>query len=208
MKKLFMMAAAVAMLASCGSKAEKEDATPSKPVAVPEGSVRIAYVEVDSLMSNYQFCKDYSTIMATEYANIQNELASKQRTLEQHAAAMQQKYENNGFTTKQELESAQNGIAREQQDLAMLSDRLSSEFANRQAEYNEAMRDSIQAYLKEYNKKQKFDFILSKGGDNMLYANPAFDITEDVINGLNKRYKVKPEIAEKLKEAKKAEAKK
>ena len=33
----------------------------------------------------------------------------------------------------------------------------------------------------------------------MLYANPTFDITNDVIKGLNKRYKVKPEIAEKLK---------
>lgn len=202
------MAAAAAMLVSCGSKTEKEEAAPAKQVAVPEGGVRIAYVEVDSLMSKYQFCIDYSTIMATEYANIQNELAGKQRTLEQHAAAMQQKYENNGFTTKQEVERAQNGIAREQQDLAVLSERLSNEFANRQAEYNEAMRDSIQAFLKEYNKKQKFDFILSKGGDNMLYANPAYDITDDVINGLNKRYKVKPEIAEKLKEAKKAEAKK
>lgn len=205
MKKLFMMAAAAAVLVSCGSKAEKEDAAPVKKGSAPEGAVRIAYVEVDSLMSKYQFCIDYSAIMAYEYENIQKELAGKQRTLEQHAAAMQQKYESNGFRTKDELERAQNGIAREQQDLAVLSDRLSAEFGNRQAEYNIEMRDSIQAFLKSYNQKQKFDFILSKGGDNMLYANPAYDITDEVIEGLNKRYKAKPEIAEKLKEAKKAE---
>ena len=65
------------------------------------------------------------------------------------------------------------------------------------------MRDSIQAFLTQYNKKKHFDYILSKGGDNMLYANPAYDITEDVVNGLNKRYKAKPEVAEKLKDAKK-----
>lgn len=209
MKKLFLMASALVVMASCGSKAGNEEgaAAEKAAAAMSEGGIRVAYVEVDSLMSQYQFCKDYSEIMAQEYANIQKELASKQRTLEQHAAALQQKYENNGFTTRDELERAQNGINREQQDLAMLSDRLSGEFANRQAEYNLEMRDSIQAFLADYNKDKKFDYILSKGGDNMLYANPAFDITEDVINGLNKRYKAKPEIAEKLKEAKKEEAK-
>ena len=153
-------------------------------------------------MTQYQFCKDYSEVLAQEYANIQKELASKQRSLEQHAASVQQKYENNGFTTRDELERAQAGIAREQQELAQLSDRLGAEFANRQNEYKE-MRDSIQAFLTQYNKKKHFDYILSKGGDNMLYANPAYDITEDVVNGLNKRYKAKPEVAEKLKDAKK-----
>ena len=204
MKKTFILASAVLLMTSCGQKAETEETTAAAP-ATPNSGLRVAFVEVDSLMTQYQFCKDYSEVLANEYGNIQKELAGKQRTLEQNAAAMQKKYENNGFTTKEELERAQAGIARQQQDLAVLSDRLSGEFANSQAAYNEEMRDSIQAFLKDYNKKKKFDYILSKGGDNMLYANPAYDITQEVIDGLNKRYKAKPEIAEKLKKAKKDE---
>ena len=204
MKKIFILASAVLLMTSCGQKAETEETTAAAP-ATPNSGLRVAFVEVDSLMTQYQFCKDYSEVLANEYGNIQKELAGKQRTLEQNAAAMQKKYENNGFTTKEELERAQAGIARQQQDLAVLSDRLSGEFANSQAAYNEEMRDSIQAFLKDYNKKKKFDYILSKGGDNMLYANPAYDITQEVIDGLNKRYKAKPEIAEKLKKAKKDE---
>ena len=204
MKKIFILASAVLLMTSCGQKAETEETTAAAPAA-PNSGLRVAFVEVDSLMTQYQFCKDYSEVLANEYGNIQKELAGKQRTLEQNAAAMQKKYENNGFTTKEELERAQAGIARQQQDLAVLSDRLSGEFANSQAAYNEEMRDSIQAFLKDYNKKKKFDYILSKGGDNMLYANPAYDITQEVIDGLNKRYKAKPEIAEKLKKAKKDE---
>ena len=198
MKKVFTLALAALVMASCGEKVESENEATTK-AEVPAGGLRIAFVEVDSLMTQYQFCKDYSEVMNMEYANIQKELAGKQRTLEQHAAALQQKYESNGFTTKDELERAQAGINREQQELAVLSDRLSSEFASTQESYNKEMRDSIQAFLKVYNKGKKFDYILSKGGDNMLYANPTFDITNDVIKGLNKRYKVKPEIAEKLK---------
>lgn len=202
MKKIWILAAMALTMASCGNK--NADETIDTPADGKSGAnLRIAFVEVDSLMSQYQFCKDYSEVMALEYANIQKELANKQRSLEQHAAAVQQKYENNGYTTRDEVERAQAGIQREQQELAMYSDRLSAEFANNQAAYNEEMRDSIQAFLKVYNKSKKFDYILSKGGDNMLYANPKYDITNDVIKGLNARYKAKPEIAEKLKEAQK-----
>ena len=44
-------------------------------------------------------------------------------------------------------------------------------------------------FLEAYNKDKKFDLILTKQGDNILYAAKRFDITNDVINGLNKRYK-------------------
>ena len=52
-----------------------------------------------------------------------------------------------------------------------------------------ALRDSLQNFLNAYNKDKQFDLILSKAGDNILMANKKYDITNDVINGLNKRYK-------------------
>ena len=45
---------------------------------------------------------------------------------------------------------------------------------------------------------EKFDYIISKAGDNILAANAKYDITKDVVNGLNKRYKQNPEMAEKI----------
>ena len=44
-----------------------------------------------------------------------------------------------------------------------------------------------------------------KAGDNLLIANPRYDITNDVVKGLNKRYKISPEVAEKIKNADKEE---
>ena len=60
------------------------------------------------------------------------------------------------------------------------------------------MRDSIQSFLVQYNKDKKFDYIISKAGDNILLANKKLDITDEVVKGLNKRYKIKPEVAEKI----------
>ena len=70
--------------------------------------------------------------------------------------------------------------------------------AAEQAKYNTEMRDSIQAFLKVFNKSTKFDYIISKDGDNILAANAKYVITIDVVNGLNKRYKQNPEMAEKI----------
>ncbi len=61
-------------------------------------------------------------------------------------------------------------------------------------------------FLDAYNKDKKYDLILTKQGDNILYAAKRFDITNDVINGLNKRYKKAP--AAKKADEKKDEEKK
>ena len=83
-----------------------------------------------------------------------------------------------------------------QQDLQALQERLSNEFDAETAKYNNAMRDSITSFLKIYNKEKGYNLVLSKAGDNMLLADPALDITNDVIAGLNKRYVPSKELIE------------
>lgn len=208
MKKLYMMALCLAMvgMTSCNNKAQESEAAAEKPQE--ETGLKIAYVEIDTLMSQYQFCKDYTELASIEGENIQRTLTGKQRTLEQHAAAMQKKYESNGFTSQEELTRAQQSLQAEQQALQELSERLYASFQEEQDKYNVEMRDSVQSFLKQYNKNKKYDIILAKAGDNMLLANPKFDITNEVLKGLNKRYKIKPEVAEKIKKTEKTSKKK
>ena len=209
MKKIYMMALCVAMIGmtSCGNKAKEVEEKAVEPET--ETGLKIAYVEIDTLMSQYQFCKDYAELANVEGENIQRTLTGKQRTLEQHAAAMQKKYESNGFTSQEELTRAQQSLQTEQQALQELSERLQASFMEEQAKFNEEMRDSVQKFLKQYNKSKKYDFIMAKAGDNMLLANPKYDITAEVVKGLNKRYKIKPEVAEKIKkDEKKSDEKK
>lgn len=209
MSKKFLFCAAVLSMAmgmtSCNKGAQSQEDVETTDTSEVQG-MKIAYVELDTLMSQYQLYKDYSEVLSRKGNNIQNTLAAKQRTLEGHAAAMQKKYENNGFTTRDELERAQASIQQEQAELQELAERLNGEFNIEQARINEEARDSIQAFLKIYNKTKKFDYVMVKAGDNMLIANPKYDITNDVVKGLNKRYKVKPEVAELIKENKKEDS--
>ena len=202
------MVLCLGVMVSCNKQTEEEQTAKDPTNTESTGELKIAYVEIDTLMANYQLCKDYTEIGNIEGENIQRTLASKQRALEQHYAAMQQKYESNGFSSQEELQRAQASLQKEQQDLEELNSRLSTSFQEQQLKYNDEMRDSIQKFLKQYNKTKKYDFILSKAGDNMLYANAKYDITGEVLKGLNKRYKAKPEVTEKLKNKKKTTSKK
>lgn len=207
MKKYLTYAAlvgATVFFAACGSKNE-EETTVETAQPVETTGLKIAYVELDTLMSQYQLYKDYSEVLTRKGNNIQKTLAQKQRALESHAASVQKKYESNEFTTRDELERAQASIEKEQRDLAELADRLQNEFAMEQARINEEARDSIQSFLKKYNKTKKYDYVMVNAGDNLLIANPKYNITNDIVKGLNKRYKVKPDVAEQIKASKEAE---
>ena len=56
MKKYILSALTIALMASCNNQGSKMD---EQPVATGSGEgMKIAYVEVDSLMTQYDFAKD------------------------------------------------------------------------------------------------------------------------------------------------------
>lgn len=188
-RMMAIAAVSTAVFASCNNAAPKMDEQPADKAEVASGDLKIAYVEVDSLMSQYQFCKDFTMVLQKKGNNARNTLSTKQKQLQTAAANFQQKVQNNGFQSREQAASVQAAIERQGQDLQELQARLGSELDAETAKYNQALRDSLQNFLREYNKTKKFDLILSKAGDNILLATKRFDITQDVINGLNKRYK-------------------
>lgn len=182
-----VMAIALLAMASCNKEAQKVDEK-TQAHATQSGSVKIAYVEVDSIMSQYKFCKEYSLILQKKSQNIENTLAAKQNSLQAAAAKFQQDVQNNKYT-QQQAEAVQANLQKQGADLQALQQRLGAEFQNETNTFNKALRDSIQHYLAVYNKDKKYGLILSKAGDNILYADKAYDITNEVIAGLNKAYK-------------------
>lgn len=189
MKKLFFALSTVALsasvLTSC-NKAPQSNDTKEAPSVSTE--MKIAYVEVDTIMSQYTFSKEYQAVLQKKAQNIQNTLASKQQALEAAAAKLQQDYQANALTQEQ-AQTRQAAIQKQNADLQALNQRLSSEFQAETEKFNTALRDSIQNYLKVYNKDKAYSLILTKAGDNILYADKKYDITAEIVAGLNKTYK-------------------
>lgn len=185
-KYIFSALAIAAMMVSCNNATPKMD---EQPAAASGDGLKIAFVEVDSLMTQYDFAKDYSVTLQKKSNNARNTLTQKGNALQAAVNNFQQKLNNNGFQSREQAASVQNAIQRQQNDLQELQARLENELATETAKFNEALRDSLQNFLKDYNADKHFDLILSKAGDNILLGSSKLDITQDVINGLNKRYK-------------------
>ena len=204
MKKNILNTLAIAgLMASCNNAGSKMDEQPAAGGSTT--GMKIAYVEVDSLMTQYDFAKDYSVTLEKKSNNARNTLTQKGNALQAAVNNFQQKINNNGFQSREQAAGVQAAIERQQRDLQELQARLENELASETAKFNVALRDSLQNFLKAYNKDKHFDLILSKAGDNLLWADKKFDITNDVINGLNKRYKPgkKTEAAEETKKEEK-----
>lgn len=188
-RTMSMGAVAMLLMTACNNSAPKMDEQPAKKATETANGMKIAYVEVDSLMSQYNFCKDFSLVLQKKSNNARNTLNAKGQQLQAAVNNFQHKLNNNGFASREQAANVQAAIQRQQEDLQELQNRLAAELDSETAKYNEALRDSLQSFLKIYNKTKKYDLILSKAGDNLLFADKKYDITNDVINGLNKRYK-------------------
>lgn len=182
--------ALAAMVSACNKQSPKmdEQSTVSND-ANTQGGIRVAFVEVDSLMTQFEFAKEKSKELEKKSQNARNTLTQKSNQLQAAANNFQQKLQNNGFASREQAESVQNALQRQQNDLAALQARLENELSQETQKFNLALRDSLNNFLLIYNADKKYDLILAKSGDNILLSNKQLDITQDVVNGLNKRYK-------------------
>ena len=73
-KYIFSALAVAAMMASCNNASPKMD---DQPAAASSEGLKIAYVEVDSLMTQYDFAKDYSVTLQKKSNNARNTLNQK-----------------------------------------------------------------------------------------------------------------------------------
>ena len=187
-KNLFLAMLAVAALTSCNNQSPKMDEQPEAAAETgTNAGVKIAYVEVDSLMTQFEFAKEKSKELEKKSLNARNTLTQKGNQLQAAANNFQQKIQNNGFTSREQAESVQAALQRQQNDLAALQARLENELASEQQKFLQALQDSLDSFLALYNKDKKYDLIVNKSA--ILFGDKKYDITQDVINGLNKRYK-------------------
>ena len=200
MKKIMRMATGLCLVATMVMVSCKKGDNPADKVkggsglpkaeAAAKGS-EIAFVEVDSLATAYQFCIDGQKELEAKHNNFRQQLAAKERALQTAAEQFQKKYQSGGFTNEADFNKAQGALQNQQLQLQKFQEQLETQMAEATNAYQQTLRDSLNNFLKEYNKDRRYKMILSKSGDNMLYADKSLDITDEVINGLNKRYKKK-----------------
>ncbi|MCH5174449.1 MAG: OmpH family outer membrane protein [Prevotellaceae bacterium] len=186
-----MMMGAASIVSSCnsGSKESADTEAPVKKEATASASYKIAYVLIDTLTSQYQKCRDLEEEFTKKRANAESTINAKGKNFTEQMQEFNRKYQQNQFT-QQQFEAEQARLAKLQQDLQDLQARLSNSLQEEYQKEFQDLTDTIQNFTKSYAKEKGYDFILCKssGIDNVLYANEAYDVTDEVVKALNKRY--------------------
>lgn len=151
--------------------------------------IKIAYINLDTVMYCYEFALDINKEMISKEAKMVATLESKRKVIEEEIAQFEYKCNARIFADEETYIKEREEIMRKEKEFMSLRDEMYAEWESENFERGKKLRESINMYIKEYNDMNGYDFILTKIGDNILYANKAYDITMDIVDGLNRRYK-------------------
>lgn len=180
---------AIFLFTQCTDKKNETATSDTQENKIGNCTLKVAYVEIDTLLTKYNFWNDLNEMMMKKEENIRATLNEKGRELENEAKEFQRKLENNAFATRERAEQENARLIKKQQNLQELQNRLTNELATENQKNSLQLRDSINSFLKTYNQEKGYSLILSNTGfDNLLYADPAYNITDEIVEGLNKRY--------------------
>ncbi len=149
----------------------------------------IAYVNVDSLLINYNFAKDLNESLLRREESTRATLNQRQNQISSAAQEFERKLRNNAFLSTERAQQEQERILKMDQEYQQLAERLTQEFMIEQEKLNIQMEDTIKARMVEYNRSRNYEIIFSnRTTSTILYANDKYDITNDVVEYLNSKY--------------------
>lgn len=156
-----------------------------------KSSLTVGFVSSDSIMVNYEMVKVMKTDLEAKQKKAEDNFAIQQKSFETQVIEYQKKMQANSLSIDQ-AKSTEKLLGQQQQTLLDLKDQLSQALAEEEFKMNIALQDSIMNFLKRYNRKHNYDYILGfSKGSGILFANDSLDITKEIIEGLNKEYKTK-----------------
>ncbi|GHT61006.1 membrane protein [Bacteroidia bacterium] len=150
----------------------------------------VAYIRTDSLLNNYELFKDLSEASMKELENHQVDINQRKQKFEREAQEFQQKVQLNAFLTQDRMNQEGSRLEKTRADLERYADQIKQSLSDKQMQMQQQLQDSVLSGLKLFNTPQKYQIIFSNiGTDNFYYVDDAYDITKEVVDFLNARYK-------------------
>lgn len=167
--------------------------TTAKPVAsntkaAAATDFKMAYFDIDSLQNNYAYYKDALAELKVKEQAMNNELAALEKSYQKKIADWQQR---GASMSQSEAEAVQREYQQMQQSFQQRKMTLEQQMGNLQMDYKKNIKEKIETFLKEYNKDRTYAYIVSYEPELMFYKDTIYNITADLISGLNARYKKK-----------------
>jgi outer membrane protein len=146
---------------------------------------KVVYVDSSKLLNEYQGMKDaraaYQQKANAWKANIDtlaNEVQQQILKYEKEAASM----------TAKERQLSQELIRNKQKQFTEYQQAINTQAQQEDSKMTSAVVTQVNAFLRKYGETNRYEIILATADGNLAYANESLDITEEVLDGLNREY--------------------
>ncbi len=171
-----------------GGKSDKSIANEEINLPVEITSHGIAFVNIDSVILNFEMYFDKRNQLVDRQQRSESELNTRGQAYERGARDFQEKV-SKGLVTRATAAEMEQSLMQQQQALVDLRDRLSYELMEEEQVMNRQILDYITTYLDSLKEEYNFQYILGKSfGGPILYSDKALDITKLVLDGINRKY--------------------
>ncbi|MBO7478242.1 MAG: OmpH family outer membrane protein [Salinivirgaceae bacterium] len=194
MKTNSIFACAIAVVAmglfatSCANQTQAPAAVAAND-STAVGACDIAFIDVDSILVNYKLAIELNDAFMKKSANMENKLRRDADALQKDIETFQDKVQKGIFLTTQRAEEEQQRLLMRQQEFQKLQDEYNGQLAAEQQNMTSQLFEKISEYVVKYNTPERYKFILTRTiGGSMWYANESYNITNDIIEGLNAEY--------------------
>ena len=194
MKKFFLAAIGLSMMASCSQPAAVENT---------DSGIRLAYVRIDSLQSQYEYFEELALELIEEEKVLVEDLQRRQQTLQENIALYQQEAPK---MSARQREANEADLMRVQQQYLQVEQAAQAQLVQKQQDLTKMMREDMDKAIAVLKEEFNLDFILLyEEGGQIIYANTDFDITERMVNMLNESRETPSEEATEVADSTSAE---
>lgn len=192
MKKLSIALFAVLTLAIIGLyllhfTGNKKSNTSETASLAPVGG--IAYINIDTVIFKFNMFTDKRNDLISKQKSAEAELNSKGGQYEKGVKDYQDKV-TKGLVTRATAAQMEQSLTQQQQELVTLRDKLQSNLMEEEQVMNRQILEYITKFLEENKSEYSYQFIFGKSfGSVVLYSDNRLDITQKVIDAINKKYK-------------------
>ncbi len=192
LKLLFLVVLSTALL-SCNQEQKTDSATPVKsdtlatrPAPTAGGGMNVAFIYGDTVNNRYQFLLDAEAELESERKRIDRRLQNKLSEAEKRAAELQRQAPT---MTQTQMQEAQLELQNLDLEMQQYQERLASDFRKREVELQKEYVEKVNSFLEDYNSDGTYDMVLNfQQGGNLLWIKDSYNITDEVIEGLNVAY--------------------
>jgi outer membrane protein len=168
------------------TQCSQQAAAPQQQAPIAVSGLKIAYIDVDSLLANYTFYQDLAEEMTRKEENYRLALTEEANKWQKDVEDHQKKIANGVYSSVERAQSEENRLAKRQQALQEKSDKYTQELLAERDANSLKISETVDNFVKEYNKTHGYNMIISKA--SLLYADEGLNITAEILDGLNAAY--------------------